>query len=52
MCFRMLPKLPVAGDLSLAGRPPKLFHTRVPATAKLLSPRVIRVHALNSECSV
>ena len=35
----MLPKLSVAGDLSYS----KLFHTRGPATAKLLSPRVVRV---------
>ena len=43
----MLPKLSVAGDLSysVAG---KLFHTRGPATAKLPSPRVVRVHGTAS----
>jgi len=43
----MLPKLSIAGDLSyiVAG---KLFHTRGPATAKLLSPEVVRVRATAS----
>jgi len=43
----MLPKLSVDGDLCLieAG---KLFHTRGPATAKLLSPRVVRLRGTAS----
>ena len=41
----MLPKLSVAGDLSYS----KLFHTRGPATAKLLPPRVVRVRGTASE---
>jgi len=49
MCFHVLPKPSVAGDLSnsssVAG---KLFHTRGPATAKLLSPRVVRVRGTAS----
>jgi len=40
----MLPKLSVAGDLSYS----KLFHTRGPASAKLLSPRVVRVRGTAS----
>ena len=44
----MLPTLSVAGDPSytVAG---KLFHTRGPATAKLLSPRVVRVRGTASK---
>jgi len=42
----MLPKLSIAGDvLKVAG---KLFHTRGPVTAKLLSPRVVRVRGTAS----
>jgi len=43
----MLPTLSVAGDPSytVAG---KLFHTRGPATAKLLSPSVVRVRGTAS----
>jgi len=45
--FQMLLKLSVAGDLSysVVG---KLFHTLGPATAKLLSPRVVRVRGTAS----
>ena len=48
MCSQMLPKLSVAGDLSSNGLAGKLFHTRGPATAKLLSPRVVRVRGTAS----
>ena len=45
--LQMLPKLSAAGDLSYSSSG-KLFHTRGPATAKLLSPRVVRVRGTTS----
>ena len=42
MCLQMLPELSVAGDLSYSSRQ-TVPRTRGPATAKLLSPRVVRI---------
>jgi len=46
MRFRLLPKLSVAGDLLIVAG--KLFQARGPATAKLLSPRVVSVRGTAS----
>ena len=47
MCFQVLPKLSVAGELILAD---KLFHTHGTVTAKLVAES--GTLAWNSECSV
>jgi len=41
----MPPEMSIAGDLSQAGRP---FHRHGPATAKFLSPKLVRIRATAS----